>query len=798
MLSCSKQTIFIEKPAKWIAWLAILAGALTIFALAAVPVIAAGSAGEPPATPSLVAAAEAANQQAGPASVQVTYTVFLPIVQKPPLPAAFTKLSPSDGATGLSAGLGVVLSWTQSYAAAAYQICLSQGVVTPCTDGAGFIYTTTQTSWSTGQLMPGAQYFWHVRAINASGTTYSDGSQAMARSFSTRAAPGAFSKTQPISGSTNHAALSGVTLSWTASPNADGYHVCLTTVSSGCSAWNDYNLAAGANTSYATGPLLANTTYYWQVRADNTSWFAFADGNVAALNSFTTEAAPGAFNKLLPVSGSAPGSVRLEWGVASGATGYDICLSTNVSTCGAPGGYTINTSSTSYEPAALSPGTTYFWNVRARNGSGFSYANGSINNIWNFLAPAGSGGTDPCSAGAASQNVDYTTPQDRTDIYYALVVNQASTVDLSITGATGQLQFRTPNLSTCPGHTTSLIDYEPVSGGAASIRYFNVTPGTYYVRIATTTPGSNNVTFRWSATPGYTFLEPNNTACAPTTINVNATYTAYPENSRPDLNLGSGVGIENDFYQFTLSAQTTVQVQFSGYNAGQRQVQLRGGACASNSMVDSSAFVANASSGAIQRTLAAGTYWVRFVTIDGAQSRTPYTFTVSTSSWAPQMNTCWPFPPGNVNCGNGSYSGGQLTVYWDGAPGATQVQAILRGIGAGNCPKPPDRTETFAPPTVPQGSRQITGIARGYYGLTLKISGPQGTYTRNEMPVKMDCEFMLASPAFQWPGLIGPVAPTDHTADTPESPTARPTPIPMPGETPTPAPTPPLIVTPIP
>jgi len=618
-------------PARHGTWFGALAATVAALMLLAAPMAATEKPVDSPR------ASDGAGASAAPASAQaVTPRLWMPLVQKPPAPAVFAKGTPANGATGLSAGLGVVLTWTQSYAATAYEICFSQATVTPCTDGTGFTHTTTQTSWHTGQLTPGALYFWHVRAVNSAGMTYSDGNPAAARQFQTRAAPTAFSKSAPPNGSTNHPALNGVTLSWTASSNVDGYRVCLTTSPTGCDIWDNYNLVAGTNTSYATGQLLPNTTYYWQVRADNSSWFAFANGAATARYSFTTQAAPGAFNKSLPASGDTPGSVRLEWTAAPGATSYDICLSTNVITCGSDAGYTINTTGTDYTPSGLSPGTTYFWNVRARNGSGFSYANGSINNIWNFLAPAGAGGTTPCDAVVAAPDTNYTRPQNQTDIYYALVVNQPSRVNLSLTGATGQLQFRTPNQSACPSHNTTLIDYEPVSGaGTASIEYHNVTPGTYYVRIATTTPGANNLTFNWSVTPGYTYYEPNNTACAAATVALNTDYSAYPENSRPDLDLGSGVGAENDFYQFTLGAQTTVNIQFSGYNAGQRQVQLRGGAsCNSTSPVDANAFVANASSGNIQRTLAAGTYWVRFVALDGTQSRTRYTFRVSTGSMA--------------------------------------------------------------------------------------------------------------------------------------------------------------------
>ena len=342
-----------------------------------------------------------------------------------------------------------------------------------------------------------------------------------------------------------------------------------------------------------------------------------------------------------------------------------------------------------------------------------------------------------------------------------------------------------------PQLSNSLIrsSVSKLASGAASIRYYNVTPGTYYVRIATTTPGSNNVTFRWSATPGYTFYEPNNTACAPATVNLDTTYTAYPENSRPDLDLGSGVGAENDFYQFTLSTQTTVQIQFSAYNGGQRQVQLRGGACATHSLVDGSAFVANALSGTIQRTLAAGTYWVRFVTLDGTQSRTPYTLRIASTSGSPRVDTC--NPPGSPNCE--LQSGPNATIYWFNMPSGTSLTLRLDGqtISGGTCGSQA-QGRVYGPVTISvngNGSYTFNNVGNGYYAAGASWTG--SATGADSKPLKIGCTFVLAEEE-----VLGPPSPSSQTGTDGVAP--RPTPIPMPGETPTPTPTPPLVVTPIP
>ena len=734
----------------------------------------------PTETPSL----DEAQPAAGLAPQQLSRRAFLPRIVSS-TPGAFAKVTPAGNATGIPA-TGVVLSWTVSNLATSYEVCLSQSVVAPCLDGTGFNRTASAAAHSlhSGALAPGQVYFWHVRARNSSGVTYSDGGTGQARQFRVTPLPGAFNKSGPGSGTTGHAAT-GITLTWSASANATAYAVCLGTSPAVCTNPANYNRHAGASTSYNTGPLAGGTTYYWNVRATNNNgvgWAIYANGNINQVWNMTTLALPGAFNKLLPANGSAPSTVALTWQPASGAAYYQLCVDANPARCvDGGGGFTLFTANTTYSPGGLTPGQTYFWHVRAHNASGGVYSQGSGSAVWNFVAPAGTGGTTPCNASPAAQNTNYTAQQNRSDIYFSIFVGQASTVDLSLTGATGQLQFRTPNLSVCPNHTTSLIDFQPTSGGSASLRYYNVTPGTYIIRIATTTPGSNNFTFRWSATSGYTFYEPNNTACAASNINVNTNYTAYPENSRPDVDLGSGVGAENDYYQFSLGAQTTVQIQFSGYNGGSRQVQLRSGSCASSSVVDNNAFIADAPSGTIQKTLPAGTYWVRFITLNGTQSRTAYTLNVSTggTGGVPKVDTC--NPSGSPGCD--SQTGPNATIYWFNMPSGTNLSLRLDGqsISGGTCGSQA-QGRVYGPVVIginqnnSNGSYSFTGVGNGYYVVSASWSG--AATGADSKPLKISCTLLLAAPEVLGPSLDG------------EGVTPRPTPIPMPGETPTPTPTP--------
>lgn len=76
--------------------------------------------------------------------------------------------------------------------------------------------------------------------------------------------PGAFSKSAPANGSTNVSRRP--TLTWTASANATSYQVCIS-MSQTCSSWQN----AGSSTSVVVSSLKGRTSYFWQVRALNSS-----------------------------------------------------------------------------------------------------------------------------------------------------------------------------------------------------------------------------------------------------------------------------------------------------------------------------------------------------------------------------------------------------------------------------------------------------------------------------------------------------------------------------------------------
>jgi len=176
-------------------------------------------------------------------------------------PGAFNKLTPAKAAPGQS--LGPTLTWAASSGATKYWVCYNTSAT--CS---AWVANGTATSKTLSGLNPNTTYYWHVKATNAGGTTYSTGGW---WSFTTAALPGHFNKTAPTNGATGQSL--SPTLSWTASSGATKYYVCYNT-SAACVSW----ISTGSATSKALSGLNPNTTYYWHVRASNAAGTTYGNG----------------------------------------------------------------------------------------------------------------------------------------------------------------------------------------------------------------------------------------------------------------------------------------------------------------------------------------------------------------------------------------------------------------------------------------------------------------------------------------------------------------------------------------
>jgi hypothetical protein len=99
---------------------------------------------------------------------------------------------------------------------------------------------------------------------------------------------------------------------------------------------------------------------------------------------FTRRNLPSSFFKSNPANGATRVSTSptLSWGMSSGATGYEYCYETTDDyPCS---GWTSNGTATSVNLSGLPAGTTYYWQVRAVNSDGTTYADNSAMDFWEF------------------------------------------------------------------------------------------------------------------------------------------------------------------------------------------------------------------------------------------------------------------------------------------------------------------------------------------------------------------------------------------------------------------------------
>jgi hypothetical protein len=290
------------------------------------------------------------------------------------VPGSFSKASPLNAATNISTN--PTLSWGTSSGATSYEYCYDSTNDNACSS---WTSTGTTANVALSGLSLGTTYYWQIRSVNGTGTTYADGSSTAFWSFTTGNVPGSFSKASPLNAATN--VSTNPTLSWGTSTGATSYEYCYDTSNdNACSSWT----STGTTANVALSGLSLGTTYYWQIRSINGTGTTYADGSSTAFWSFTTGNVPGSFSKASPLNAATNISTNptLSWGTSSGATSYEYCYdSTNDNACSS---WTSTGTSANVALSGLSLGTTYYWQIRSVNGTGTTYAEGSSTAFWSF------------------------------------------------------------------------------------------------------------------------------------------------------------------------------------------------------------------------------------------------------------------------------------------------------------------------------------------------------------------------------------------------------------------------------
>lgn len=201
-----------------------------------------------------------------------------------------------------------------------------------------------------------------------------------------------FNKSSPANGATGLG--SSTTLTWGSSAGANHYEVCYDTSNDNLCAWTDNGIVAAPTTNKTISSLAAGTTYYWQVRAcTGATWglncATYGDGASTAFWTFQTEPIslplPGAFAKSIPVNSAVNvdyNNPSLIWNSSTDAASYEYCLYAAGGSCS----YVSVGASTNVGLGLLTPATTYYWQVRARNATGTTEADGGT--LYSFTTMA--------------------------------------------------------------------------------------------------------------------------------------------------------------------------------------------------------------------------------------------------------------------------------------------------------------------------------------------------------------------------------------------------------------------------
>ncbi|HUR22023.1 MAG TPA: S8 family serine peptidase, partial [Vicinamibacterales bacterium] len=252
----------------------------------------------------------------------------------------------------------------------------------------------------------------------------------------------------------------------------------------------------------------------------------------------TSGSAPGAFGKSTP-SGGATGvatSPTLSWAGSSSATSYQYCYdTTNDNACT---GWTSNGANTSVTLSGLASGTPYFWQVRALNANGTTYAEGASSAFWNFTTAAAPGAfthTSPANAVTGqtlSPTLTWGTSTGAAGYEYCI----DTTNDSACSGWTGTGTNKSVNLSGLTPGTTYYWHARANSAGGTT--YADGNAATFWNFTTVALPGGFNhtspanaaasqslsPTLSWGASTGATSYEycydtTNDNACSAWTSN---------------------------------------------------------------------------------------------------------------------------------------------------------------------------------------------------------------------------------------------------------------------------------------
>ena len=219
------------------------------------------------------------------------------------------------------------------------------------------------TSLANGGLSASTLYYYRVKAYNSGGNSaYSNLASATTQSAAVAGSPSA-----PAANAATNVTASGFTANWSSASGATGYRLDVSTSSLFGSYLSGYqNLDVGNVLSRSVSGLSANTTYYYRVRAYNSSGTSGYSNTRSATTSAATDTTPPTVPGGLSASAVSSSQINLAWSAStdsggSGLAGYRVYRS---------GALIGSTASTTYSSTGLTANIQYCYTVAAYDNAG--------------------------------------------------------------------------------------------------------------------------------------------------------------------------------------------------------------------------------------------------------------------------------------------------------------------------------------------------------------------------------------------------------------------------------------------
>ena len=291
-------------------------------------------------------------------------------------------------------------NWNSSATATGYYLDVATDLVfANIVSGYNNLDAGNVTTLPVSGLTGGITYYYRIRAYNASGTSENS------NIITVFTAP-----IPPVAIDATNITTTSINANWNSSATATGYYLDVATDLVFTNIVSGYNnLDAGNVTTLPISGLSGGTTYYYRIRAYNTSSTSENSNTITVLTAPIPPVAIAATN-------ITTSSFNANWDPSATATGYYLDVATNADFINILSDYSnLNAGNVTTLPInGLSGGTIYYYRIRAYNASGSSV---NSNVITVLTAPIPPVATAAISITATSFNANWNSSLTATGYY---------------------------------------------------------------------------------------------------------------------------------------------------------------------------------------------------------------------------------------------------------------------------------------------------------------------------------------------------------------------------------------------